>query len=611
MKKQSRNEDFFLEESIFDSWSSNNNLGSLELPLSRRAFILMLFLIVFSGLAVFSRVYFLASFKGDFYAARASANVGKEIYDLAPRGLIYDRNGKVLAENLPTFSVSVKPAELLSDSSGNEIKTLSAILEISEENIKNQLKNFNLENGSSLVLARNIDSSKIIQLKALNIEGMEIISDYKRYYPGEIFSSVIGYTTSENNNEIAGKTGLEAFYNDYLKGVDGKTVVYRDAKGNEIDKKILQSSKEGNNLETTIDAEFQTYFYNRFKQALNQLGRKSGVGIAINPKNGEILSLFSLPTFDNNIFSGSGNNDKKLSLLNSPDNPMFNRAVSGVYTPGSTIKPLVGMAVLKEGVIDPQKQIYSPGYLDVPNPYDPSHPSRFLDWRPQGWVDIHSALARSSNVYFYTVTGGFGDIKGLGIGKLKEYWQKFGLGKKTGIDLFGEKEGFLPDPAEKEQRKGDIWRIGDTYNVSIGQGDLMVTPIQLIGLIASIADGGNFYKPHLNKADAPKISIDYTNLANEIKEVKIGMEDAVSKSYGTAYQLVSLSVKAAAKTGSSQIANNTKTNAFFVGYEPADDPQIAVLVLIENAKEGSLNAVPIAKDVMEWYANNRILSGQQ
>ncbi|TSC95492.1 MAG: Uncharacterized protein Athens101426_697, partial [Parcubacteria group bacterium Athens1014_26] len=417
MKKQSRNEDFFLEESIFDSWSSNNNLGSLELPLSRRAFILMLFLIVFSGLAVFSRVYFLASFKGDFYAARASANVGKEIYDLAPRGLIYDRNGKVLAENLPTFSVSVKPAELLSDSSGNEIKTLSAILEISEENIKNQLKNFNLENGSSLVLARNIDSSKIIQLKALNIEGMEIISDYKRYYPaGEIFSSVIGYTTSENNNEIAGKTGLEAFYNDYLKGVDGKTVVYRDAKGNEIDKKILQSSKEGNNLETTIDAEFQTYFYNRFKQALNQLGRKSGVGIAINPKNGEILSLFSLPTFDNNIFSGSGNNDKKLSLLNSPDNPMFNRAVSGVYTPGSTIKPLVGMAVLKEGVIDPQKQIYSPGYLDVPNPYDPSHPSRFLDWRPQGWVDIHSALARSSNVYFYTVTGGFGDIKGLGIG---------------------------------------------------------------------------------------------------------------------------------------------------------------------------------------------------
>ena len=276
--------------------------------------------------------------------------------------------------------------------------------------------------------------------------------------------------------------------------------------------------------------------------------------------------------------------------------------------------------------MDPKKQIYSAGYIEMPNPYFPDQPSRFLDWRAHGWVDLYSALARSSNVYFYSVGGGYGDIKGLGIEKLREYWKEFGLGSKTGIDIDAESDGFLPSSEEKEKRTGDIWRIGDTYNVSIGQGDLLLTPIQLINHIASLANGGKFYKPYLVqtiknkngeavKENQPEIFKNFSYFDEYIKEVQKGMEDAVSKSYGTAHLVAELPVKVAAKTGSAQVANNTKTNAFFVGYLPAEalakvgaplDKQIAILVLIENAREGSLNAVPVGKDVLEWYFYNRL-----
>ena len=181
------------------------------------------------------------------------------------------------------------------------------------------------------------------------------------------------------------------------------------------------------------------------KQGLSYLGSRAGVGIALNPQNGEVLALVSLPSFDNNKI-------KAEDLIDS-SKPLFNRAVSGFYAPGSTIKPLVAFGALKEEIIAPEKEILSIGYIEIPNPYYPDRPSRFVDWKPHGWVNLYSALARSSNVYFYEVGGGFGDQKGLGIEKLKDYWQKFGLGELTGIDLPGEAKGSLPDPETKEKNK--------------------------------------------------------------------------------------------------------------------------------------------------------------
>ena len=324
---------------------------------------------------------------------------------------------------------------------------------------------------------------------------------------------------------------------------------------------------------------------------------------------GAVLAMVSFPSYDPNKFENSTlpNNIEYINnILHAKDKPLFNRVISGLYSPGSTIKPVHATAALAEGIITPNKQIFSAGYIEIPNPYNPKHPTRFLDWKPQGWVDIYSALARSSNVYFYTVGGGFEDIKGLGINRLRKYWKFFKLDKSTGIDFPGETYGLLPSPEEKKRTTGSIWRIGDTYNISIGQGDLRITPIELLDAIIAISNKGIVFSPHIAIDRKKSVLMDLSQFEPEFKDVRKGMEDVVKKPYGTAHLLSSLTLKVAAKTGSTQTNNNTKTNALFVGYAPTDKPQIAILILVEDAKEGSLNAVPIAKDVFQWYYENRL-----
>jgi penicillin-binding protein 2 len=289
-----------------------------------------------------------------------------------------------------------------------------------------------------------------------------------------------------------------------------------------------------------------------------------------------------------------------------------------MYNPGSTIKPLDAVAALKEGVIDPTREVFSPGYLMVPDPYNSSTPTRYADWRYQGNVNLASALAQSSDVYFYIVVGGspastpmlndpsdYG-IKGLGVDELHEWWQTFGLGKATGVDLPGEADGFLPTPQWKQQKMGTPWLLGDTYNVAIGQGDLLLTPLQLLSYIGAIANGGTIYRPYLNESSTPVVNEDLTSLLPEIQDVQQGMVEGVTAPLGTAYTLHDLPFSVCAKTGSAQVENNEQENALFVGYAPCNNPQIALLILIENSKDGSLNAVPIAKEVLNWYYENRL-----
>lgn len=585
----------------------------LELPLSRQTFLLVAAGVALVGVIVFGRLIFLNVFQGEFLRNRALANINKEIELPAPRGIIFDRYGNPLIENKSSFSVFVNAAALLKSPEDlkKTQKVLTEVLNLDQEKLSADIHSARLDKRNWVPVARNISLVGAINLKSLNSPIIQVSDDYVRSYPdGQIFSHVLGYVgVSEKDNAIVGKSGIESEYDQFLSGKDGLLIVYRDAAGKKLDQKITEAPVSGLSINLTIDAELQRYFYNRMKTSLANLGSKAGVGIALNPQTGEILSLISLPSFDNN---------KVAQSLNDPTRPLFNRAISGLYTPGSTIKPLVALAALREKIVKPEDQVLSRGYIEVPNPYDPTKPSRFLDWKAHGWVDLQSALARSSNIYFYTLGGGlprteldlvrgFSGLDGLGIAKLKEYWQKFLLGSKTGIDLPAESSGFLPDPEEKEIRTGQIWRIGDTYNVSIGQGDLLLTPLQLINFISSIANGGKIYRPMLVNQGEPEVLLDYSDWQGEIKEVQDGMKDAVRRPYGTANLLSSLPLSSAGKTGSSQVSNNTKTNAFFVGYAPAENPQIAVLVLVENSREGSLNAVPIAKDVFQWYYENRII----
>ncbi len=615
-------EDLAFEDSLSEDW--NRDLQMVELRLEQRPTRLVGFFLTALILVIAGRIVYLNVFRGGFYELRAEANINRSEHIPAPRGIIEDRSGEVLAENQSVFRALLDVGEY---SRHPELRdaTLSAaqsILGISPETIQAEISAAAAaENSDPIVLAENIPQDQVVKLQALNLPTLSAVDAFMRYYPlGSSAASLVGYVTLPNakdlaenpnlsNADLVGKAGLEMYYDSKLQGTPGIYVRLRNAQGQIISEQEQSVPKIGDTLHLTVDAGFQKYFSDRMIQGLQDLGRTSGAAIAMNPQNGQILALMSFPNYDPNVLSSPGHTADKLGILNSPLKPLFDRAVSGYYSPGSTIKPLDAVALLKENIIDPNRTIFSPGYLDVPNPYDPSKSTRFLDWRYQGEVNMYDGIAWSSDVYFYETVGGFGDIKGLGITKLRSWWQTFGLGRPTGIDVPGEGSGFLPSPDWKAKNSGEQWLLGDTYNVAIGQGDLTVTPIQLLNYISAIANGGTLYQPTVNLDNPQGVKLaDLTYLAPQIKEVQKGMRLSVTSPQGTAYKLNDLPFPVYAKTGSAQINNNTKENAFFVGYAPdsSGNPAIAILILVEDSRQGSLNAVPIAKDVLQWYWQNRL-----
>lgn len=619
-------EELAFEDSLSDDWA--RDLETVEISLERRA---GWYVALAAGLllaAVAGRLFYLTVVQGSYYSARAEANVNHIDRIPAPRGLIVDRTGQTLAANQPDFSAVLDLREFLRhpEARADVLAAAEEVLGVPRSEVQAQIDEAQKQDsGEPLVLAAELSQPQVVALTARDLPSLSVENTFKRTYPNsKSFSAVLGYvglpTAADlkknpvlSAKDLVGKGGVEAFHDQGLQGTPGGHLTLQDAHGNVLQEQRDSEPKIGPTLKLTIDAEFQEYFFNRMSQGLVSLGRTSGAAIAIDPRNGEILSLLSFPTFDNNIMSNSGHGDEKRAILTSPNKLLFNRAVSGHYSPGSTIKPLVGVAALKEGVIDPGRAIFSPGYLDIPNPYDPTKPTRYLDWRPQGYVNMAAAIAQSSDVYFYEVGGGFGDQKGIGITRLRDWWQKFRLDQKTGIDLPAEASGFLPSPEWKQKRDGSAWLLGDTYNVSIGQGDLDITPIQLLSYIAALANGGTIYQPTLNMdAEHPKVLVDLTDLGPEIAEVQKGLRRTVTSPLGTAYALHDLPFTVNAKTGSAQVLLNTQENAFFVGYIPAtqsgvdNGSQIAILILVEHSKEGSPNTLPIAKDVLRWYWEHRL-----
>lgn len=620
-----KNEELFLEDSLREDWSSE--LDTIEVPLEARPIRILGLCALLVGTIVAWRIISLNTEGSGKYTKRAFANLNAIERTIAPRGLILDREGKIIADNKVVFSISLNTKEFLKNIATQE-ETLSVIhdiLGIVPEEIRTRISeetSAREDFAEPLVLREDASQSELVKLRSKNLPNSIIKNSFARVYPdGDVFSSVVGYTGLLNASDLLknpdltgedrlGKAGLERMYDETLRGQPGFTVQLHNARG-----KILGNGEQtephiGQPLHTTLDGDLERYIFKRFKEGLASLGRTSGVAIAMNPQNGEILSLLSFPTFDNNAFVESGRSGERAVLIQSPLHPLFNRAVSGVYNPGSTIKPLVGLAALTEGVVTPEKTVFSPGYLDVPNPYHPDKPTRYLDWRFQGTVNLYSAIAQSSNVYFYYVGGGAGDVRGLGINRLIRWWKKFRFDVPTGIDLPNEESGFLPTPEWKESHNRGPWLLGDTYNVAIGQGDFAVTPLELLNYIDAFANGGKLYVPHVNQEMSPRVVADFSSLSGNIKEIQEGMKQTVQAKMGTAHLLADLPFDVAAKTGSAQIENNQKENAFFVGYAPANPPaggpQIALLILIEQSKEGSLNAVPIAKDILNWYYENRL-----
>lgn len=559
---------------------------------------------------------------------------------LAPRGFIEDRYGEVIAKNTASFNLAVTPADLPKDNKQQILEKFSQEFGISVVEIEADIKKSQSSILEPIIIKRNISQQDSIKFSVLSqqLPGFSLVNiPVRDYVDSEKFSHALGYTglisdqeyqnlKSQNYslNDFIGKSGIEQSYEKYLRGVNGNKQLEVDSMGKPIKELGTAEPKPGNIVQLSIDAGLQKVLYDQFASS----STNKGAAVAINPKTGEILALVSVPGFNNNLFApGISQNDYE-QMLNDPRLPLYNRAISGLYPPGSTIKPVTAAAVLQEGIVKPNTLINDNGVLVIPNQFNPGISYNFYGWKRDGLgqMDVRSAIAQSSDIYFYTVAGGHpsSSITGIGAEKLAEYYRKFGMGALTGVDIPGEKAGRVADPNWKaEYYKNDKtlakWYLGDTYHIAIGQGDMIVSPLQVATWTAAIANNGVLNKPKLLKQvldQSGKIIFtpQVENLINSgidleyLKVVQAGMRDNVASEKGSGRQLASLPITAAGKTGTSQFdgSDPSRTHAWYAAYAPYEDPQIAIVVLVEAGGEGHAASVPIVKNALDWWAKNRL-----
>lgn len=653
----------------------------------------------------------------------------------APRGVILDRNGGILAGNRQTFRVGVVKADLPKDKVQRQMVffrlaellnipyRLVALKEIARQDgqgtvdrIARSLKmdasalraELASDKGDNVVLLSEVPAGQARSLweQFRDIAGVRLLSDIevriddKRYGPydpvpvaedvprdraltieenhlqlpgvvvtagavrnyaeGLLYSHVVGYVGEITDDElkasgsmagggpyspgdIVGKSGIEAVYEELLRGHKGLSTVEMDATGRAIRTVGRpQLPAQGDTLVLTLDLKLQRAAAAALDEAISKAGVSAGAIVALDPRNGEILAMVSRPTFDINAFAKGIDPLTFSSLANDPGHPLLNRAISGLYPPGSTFKMVMAAAGLQEGVITPQTKVHCGGAIYVPYTFNEAMRQIYRDWLPTGHgeVDVVKALAESCDVFFYNVgtprakddAGNFtryydpgGSVpkyfQGLGIERINEYARSFGLGRRTGIDLPAEESGLVAGPEWKETTfPGSVWSIGDTIITSIGQGYLLLTPLQLANITAAVANGGTLYKPHLlkqvNSADGqtvrrvgPSVLGRVPVSAENLALVRQGMLQAVSPK-GTAYRLKLPDVKVAGKTGTAEFgepidaAGTRRSHAWFAAFAPYDEPSIAVVALIEGGTEqleGSTYAVPAVEKVLRAY----------
>ncbi len=576
----------------------------------------------------------------ELFAAKSLGNRVR-IEALPPtRGLIYDRRGRILAENLPAYQLELIPEQVpnIEDS----LKRLANMSLIKDEDIP-RLTGLT-RNGprfKPVTLRFRLTDNEIADfaIQRPRFPGVDFQPRLVRHYPdGELISHAIGYVGALSTADLqrleqsayagtshTGKTGVEHFNEQLLHGTVGYQQVVTNARGRQVPTGTRdfsdslpdgESPSPGADLYLTLDLDLQ-------RIAAEALAGKRGAIVAIDPNNGDILALFSAPAFDPNLFAVGMSPSEYNALQNNEDRPLFNRAVRGTYPPGSTIKPILALAALETGATNVTKRIYCRGWYSLPGS---SH--RYRDWRRggHGEVDLHDAIAQSCDVYFYEMS------RDIGIDRMHYYLDQFGLGKKTGLDMTGEANGLVPSRAWKKQafreRADQVWFPGETVIAAIGQGYLLTSPLQLANATAALASRGKRFKPRLVAAYEDPLTGERTliepvplpdvEITNEFfwDNVLTGMHDVMQGPRGTAravgrgapYQM-------AGKSGTAQIfsigqdeeydedeiAERLRDHALFISFAPYDAPRIAVAVIVENGSSGSGVAAPIARAIMDEY----------
>ena len=594
------------------------------------------FIISFCVLALLGRYVWLQVFAFDSFSTRSESNRVTVRPVVPNRGIIYDRRGRVIAENRPAYRLEIVPEKVPGKMPGlkallDELSTLIVLSEDDRKSFHKSRRNYRVFD--SVPVKFNLSEREVARF-AVNrhrFQGVDVVPYLSRNYPyGELLTHVIGYTGRLDADDIAsvddgnyrgtrsiGKIGVEQFREKELHGTSGFERVETNVSGRVLTLLERQDAIPGTDLVLSIDVAVQ-------KAAWDALGDRPGSVVAIDPLDGSVIALVSKPAYDPNAFVDGISQRAYNDILNNPGRPLFNRALNGGYEPGSTLKPFVGLAGLELDLITPQTRVFSSGKF-----YIKGYSRPYRDWKDtgHGWVDIGSALEQSVNTYFYQLA------KDMGIDRMHDYLSQFGFGSVTGIDVPGEGKGLLPSREWKRAVKEQPWYPGETVIAGIGQGFNVVTPLQLANALAALVNGGTRYAPRLLYAAKPA-GVEKANRIEAPVEMQIPVEDAqdwqtildgmdrvVNGSRGTARRVaVDAHYRTGGKTGTAQvyqlgvdkakndseIAEHLRDHAWFIAFAPVQAPRIAVAVVVEHGGHGASAAAPVARATLDAWLDQEI-----
>jgi penicillin-binding protein 2 len=523
--------------------------GRLEKPISPKVFSVLGLACLGLVIVFLFKIGSLQIVHGDFYRDRSENNKLKQILIFAARGIIYSRDGQSLAWNQKSED---------------------------EENFP--LRKYTSMPGFSNLLG-------FVKYPAKDKSGF--------YY----------------EEEFLPKDGAELYLNEILSGRNGLELIETSVDSTVISQSVVKSPKNGEDATLSVDARVQGQLYKIIKDLANSVDFQGGAGVVMDVDSGEILAMASFPEYDSTVMTEGQDEQKIESYYKNPNNPFLNRIISGLYTPGSIVKPFLAFAALEEKIITPEKEIISTGQISIPNPYSPDKPSISKDWKAHGAVDMRRAIAVSSDVYFYEIGGGFGSQKGLGVDRIKKYLEGFGFTKKTGLDDQKEATGVIPDAAWKAKNFSDgTWRIGDTYNTAIGQYGMQITPIQAVVAVAALANGGNLVTPSILFTGTSTRAVDSKKIKGEAKSFQVvreGMRQGVAEG-GTAAGLNTSGVAVAGKTGTAELgARKQLVNSWVIGFFPYEKPKYAFTVVMEKGPAKNLiGGTFIMRTLLDWMSIN-------
>lgn len=573
-------------------------------------------LLIFSALVL--RITYLQIIRGSFYYAQAETNRLKTIYLPAPRGIVYDRFERALVENVSRFTVSINPILIASDMQAETLRSyLSSVFPDRREFLIAYFQNYKQSYTQELI-ADDIPYELALKLliQSSSIAALQVSYEPRRnyLYPTIGLGSVLGYTGKVSEREIRsayqfglndtiGKIGIEKQYDSMLRGSDGLIKIEVDALGSEKNHIERISPQKGTDMTLTIDVDVQRKLHEILTRISGRNGKTPAAGIIVEPATGEVLALSSVPSYDPNLFTAPLTTEQFEAIQKNNDEPFFMRAIAGNYPAGSIFKMAVAAAALEEGLIDDRFTIISTGGINLGATF-------FPDWKAggHGVTNVYWGLADSVNTFFYVVGGGYENVPGLGVDAIVRYARKFGFGNKVGIDIPGENDGLVPS-RESKQKSGERWYQGDTYNLSIGQGSLLVTPLQVAAYTSVFANRGFFTTPHLMREihrenlrepyRIRQVPADFIS-PQTVFIIRSGLRQAVTA--GTARDLQTVGRPVAGKTGTAQFSNSKAPHSWFTGFGPFEKPEIVVTILVEEGGNQNL-AIDAAQEFFIWYFN--------